>query len=1179
MAPTAATKAPAAGAATSAGGSNVMGLYWELASVDPAIRLQAAESLITALYNFQEEHNAATASDEPAADINLDLICAQDVSYGIKRLLRGLPSSRDGARQGFAVALAELLQSLHFLDTKTVLTMLNKLTQTEGAKGQEEREVLFGRIFGMMAICQAGMLSRDSTTQEDLKSMTTNLLRYASAKSYLRESCFRVILCMVDSVKDTPLAADFIQFVVPTVVEKEIENPEDLWFAITTQSRYPEIEWSKILPSWKHAQILHRKNQTQLIEILKQSTSVSPRVHSVWDSLFDAMLNSEVALPKHSITLRDLWTNLDEALYSSTHERKHLGLQLFQRLLARVDTADVPFLFTPQLLRTLINNLAKHDNYLHKIAKQTANVVSKLAAERKDIALQLVLQLVGKNGHQRFDAITKTKTVESILGSMVGSDVLAYVQYLQELFVNVTGEGAEVDSQRQWVVDQLNSLLKNGRIPKEQKWIQSVAHFVCLHAFYDVKVADAKNDLIRPAQPPVSEATRAVCKERFFAILGTLATIVLKDTAGKPLHAGLMQNGHIWGRDVHAFMLELSANKKTVAAHDLDAESAAAIAQTSKIIAQIHKETAKLDQVKNRDALAQYRAFELLFVHVLLQVYAEPEEAVGVLEEIENCYTLFFKPKEQKKKRKAADSDDDNDEEHEPIEVLVDVLISFLAKPSAPLRTLSQEVFKVFCTQLTKKALDLIFDVLSTKGGVAGASELFDVEDNDTAMDVDGEEGDEEEDDEGDEEEEDSEDDDSDDDDDDDEDANAAMDEELRLKIKEAMGKAAVDDDGDSEEEDFVDDDEMGAFDDKLAEIFRQRKEIKAAKKDLKQQVLHFKHRVVDLLEIFIRKASANPLIIELIMPLMKLITTTARSADDQALHVKLEALVKNKLLKIKDVPTEPHLDADRAVSILKEVHEYARKASDGSTVALCSSASLLLVRILSHCREPVALNDATPKKSPKKQKVGGDQTKVISPPKTQIATVYLTSLKDFMTAPKSRIKPVLFLDLVTRYPNFVWELLPDLVALAASETVKPYPLVQAHAIVVRLIKQMPKADEADKSPVLKRVFPAFIDNVIAILFASASTEEAEKDVRALNKERVKELVRDLLVLVRRMSKLFDKNELVALWKVEELQTALDAVCASEKFMSMPSLPKATEALIKAIKTGGKSPAAAVADP
>ncbi|TPX59586.1 hypothetical protein PhCBS80983_g02349 [Powellomyces hirtus] len=1165
MAPTTATP-PAA-----PGSSGVMSLYWELASVDPEVRQQAAESLLRALYTFQQQHDAAkngsavATATTTATEDNLDVFCAQDVSYGIKRLLRGLPSSRDGARQGFAVALTELLRGLEFLDVSVVLSMLTKLTQTEGAKGQEEREILFGRIFGLMAICQAGMLSRASTTVEDVKSMITSLLKYASSKSYLKEICFRVLLTIMDNVKGTLLEHEVLASIIPTVLDKEIETPEDLWFGIVMQTRYPDFEWATVLPSWKHAQVLHRKNQTQLVEILKQSTYASPRIHSVWDALFDILLSSEI--PKHSITLRTLWSSLDEALYSSTHERKYLGMQLFQRVLTRVEAADVPFIFTPQLLRTLINNLAKHDNYLYKIAKQTATVLSKLAQDRKDIALQLVLQLVGKNGHQRFDVITRTKTVETILGAMEGDDILTYVQYLETLFLDAsTAAETTVESQRHWVLDQMTSLLKNGRIPKQEKWVQSVAKFVCLHAFYDVKKADAKSDLLKPPQPPVSDATRAVCKERFFALLGTLAAMILKDEAGKPLHAGLMQNGQLWVRDIYSFMVELSANENVTAADELDEIATEAIKKASKVVTQMHEETAKLDAVQNRDVLAQYRAFELLFLHVLLQVYTEPTEAIDVLDELENCYNLFFKEKSQKdnKKRKASD-DDSDDEDHEPIEVLVDVLISFLAKPSALLRTLSQEVFKVFCNQLTKKALDLIFEVLSTKGGVAGAQELFENEDDEDAMDIDegpmpeGADDDEQDDDE--------EDDEDDEEEDEGDDANAEVDEELRLKIKEAMGNAAAGDD-DSEEEEFMDDDEMGVFDDKLAEIFRQRKDIKTAKKDLKQQVLHFKFRVVDLLDVFLRKAPQSPLVIEMIMPLLNLLTTTARTADEQDLHVRLEALVKNKLFKIKDVPNEPALDADRAVEILKEVHDYARKASDGSTVALCSGASLLLVRILSHCAEPVVAEAKTPKKSPKKRKVNAEAQAAEKKPLSRVAAIYLMSLTDFMTPNKTRVKPILFLDLVTRYPNYVWELLGDVVSLASSATIKPYPLVQSHNVIVRLIQQMPKNDEEAKKPIIQAVWPPFIANVVKVLNASAASEKAETEGCALNKERVKELVKDLLALARRVSKVVGNEEMPDLWKSNDLQSALDAVCGSDKFTSLPSLSKQSKELMKIVNNG-----------
>lgn len=69
-------------------------------------------------------------------------------------------------------------------------------------------------------------------------------------------------------------------------------------------------------------------------------------------------------------------------------------------------------------------------------------------------------------------------------------------------------------------------------------------------------------------------------------------------------------------------------------------------------------------------------------------------------------------------------------------------------------------------------------------------------------------------------------------DDDDEGEDNEEVDEELRLKIREALGNAAINgEEEDSDEEEFLDDDQMEAFDEKLAEIFRQRKEIKSAKK------------------------------------------------------------------------------------------------------------------------------------------------------------------------------------------------------------------------------------------------------------------------------------------------------------------------------------------------------------
>lgn len=96
--------------------TTTMQLYWDLASIDPTVRQNASQTLIRVLADFQKDHESSLESRSDDADDNhladteeeLDALCAADVSYAIRRLIRGLPSSRQGARQGFSLALTEV---------------------------------------------------------------------------------------------------------------------------------------------------------------------------------------------------------------------------------------------------------------------------------------------------------------------------------------------------------------------------------------------------------------------------------------------------------------------------------------------------------------------------------------------------------------------------------------------------------------------------------------------------------------------------------------------------------------------------------------------------------------------------------------------------------------------------------------------------------------------------------------------------------------------------------------------------------------------------------------------------------------------------------------------------------------------------------------------------------------
>ena len=93
--------------------STTLELFWNLSSSKKKERLDATAKLIATLHKFQSDFSPAGASDgeetsDSAQADALDPLNAQDVSYSIRRLIRGLASPRESSRLGFAVALTEV---------------------------------------------------------------------------------------------------------------------------------------------------------------------------------------------------------------------------------------------------------------------------------------------------------------------------------------------------------------------------------------------------------------------------------------------------------------------------------------------------------------------------------------------------------------------------------------------------------------------------------------------------------------------------------------------------------------------------------------------------------------------------------------------------------------------------------------------------------------------------------------------------------------------------------------------------------------------------------------------------------------------------------------------------------------------------------------------------------------
>jgi len=142
--------------------------FWELASQDGSVRVAASERLSTFL-----------SDDEVAHERN----------YTTNRLVRGLASSREAARLGFATALTNLLRQ-DTVELKEVWSVLDKETMITGSmKGEEERDNLFAKLFCCLCVIRSQKIKNQSAelALETAGELLRRLLELHAAKGWLRE--------------------------------------------------------------------------------------------------------------------------------------------------------------------------------------------------------------------------------------------------------------------------------------------------------------------------------------------------------------------------------------------------------------------------------------------------------------------------------------------------------------------------------------------------------------------------------------------------------------------------------------------------------------------------------------------------------------------------------------------------------------------------------------------------------------------------------------------------------------------------------------------------------------------------------------------------------------------------------------------------------------------------------
>ncbi|KIO06410.1 hypothetical protein M404DRAFT_24641 [Pisolithus tinctorius Marx 270] len=1082
--------------------STTLPLFWDLSSASKKERVDASVKLISALEQFQINHvpqpDVGSDTEDGGGDA-LDLLNSPDVSYSIRRLVRGLASPRESSRLGFSVALTELLSRINTVTCTQVVSLISDSTKKQGSmSGQEERDILFARLFGLTAVIRSGLLVRQtplpssgsSNTQvssiEGYEEVLKKLIEVGETKSWLRESAWWTVGLAIDAVQESsvPWKVKALDTTVEYLFSKEKESfwsPEKVAMTLKLQPLLPNHDWeSTLAPVFKGFNILAVANLPSLGRILKESAlddeeapnpgsgSWNPQIHFVWDMLFDRLLPTSNSKQPPQGSFREFFRIVvDDSLFSSTSsaERKYWGFQVFKKALTRVSTDELPMLFTKNLMRSWINHLSKSDRYLHKISLDVAKHIQSFVQENPTLGFPLILQLTGINGSQEFDKLTRTKTVESILSVMDSEGIKSYIVSLLD---QVNAKDADEDvaalsSRRTWIADQFAALIRNGSVPKSDEWIQIILDWYTVNGLYSIRKKSGSSSIraLRALpSPPFTEGFQAHCRTRLLSSLADLTsqTTIVKKGDKTHKEAAVATDGEFWISKVLTTLVRLDKDTKHVS------PLAPVDEETQELLDRVKKTHEKLGKVSaEKEEVA--KGFELVLSSLILQCRCG-EDSVGNLEACLSAASRMFTAKKSSKK-KGKQSELPAEDEPEPIDVLVDLLIGYLENASAYTRSVANEAFSCVTGAVQESTIDLILTQLERRN----PAELAEVEIEEMNADSD------------------EEDEDSSEASDDDESQSEASDDEdaqeTRKKIVDllkASGMASIEDNesdekSDEESEELMDDEQMMAIDEQLAKIFRSRKDEQRSKKgvDAQREATHFKNRVLDLVDTFVKREPQNPLNIRLILPLIDLVTKSGM--DEKQLSDKAKGILKNRLAKSKDVPI--NATRDEVETILREVHQRARKSHSPDNLSVLSQSSLYLCRVL------VQLNEDD-----------------------GVVRIYQESLDDYMSRKASQANFSFFQDFVRRFP-VLGSQFRDPVLTASSNAVNSYRRCQAFQLLSIILSQPSKDDQAVTSSFQKTLQKTVLD------LANGAVD----DQRSWSASQLKDLLKVVLICIRQVQK------------------------------------------------------------
>uniref|UniRef100_A0A9J7ZWE9 MYB binding protein (P160) 1a n=2 Tax=Cyprinus carpio TaxID=7962 RepID=A0A9J7ZWE9_CYPCA len=962
--------------------------FWDIAKPEREIRLKAIEDLI--------EH--LKQSEKP-----------DELKYSLKRLVDGLSHTRDDARSGYSVALAQLLSVFEEISLKSTLDSVKEKHNLQRAKKKFIRNAAFGNFFGVLALSQSTRLHKEPQVMLECVKLLQSLSQY---REHLRDLPRKT---MVDILSETPkeVFEEVLLSALQSDLTSALNTPEQLELLLVAMQKFPSVlKPKKLKKLLGAAAVITKENMPKLVEVLKMAAR----------SVKKDNILPPVALDLLQASLREdnfemFWNEaiIKGMLSEMPGPTHYLGFRLLGASLPLLSVPQLEFVLSGDVMRyygqhMLSAQLAYRFKFAPEMEKYVSEFMQGCADADKQLAVVLGFTQLTNQGYPVVPSSWK------VLEHMDLCALQQYVKWLMEAFCKPQlekcldfstrrqkgNQESEVESDscvarfRKWIVPRLSFIVENHQIKKEEGLVMKMARFIFFHAFFDVKKPTPEiPETVQALSVPIDQQTRATISSAFYGLLqGLNSMAVLGDSPeAEKLNSrrilGVKADGSMWIYCVVQYATTLLNQSKHVqCVQTLSPEQRQGWDSMLESVEALRKKAKK-------SSSPEHTAFQYLFLLVGIQMFKAPDESLELLNDLRTCVEKAQAKKSKKKK------------EPHWVEVVVEILLSLLSQPSRLIRSVCKAVFSRICPHLTQEALSSILNVRDYGSDSSSDDEEDEDEDMGEGKEVD---------------------------------QNFRLD---LMKVLQGQNALATEEDGSDEEE--LDDAAMMKLDGSLASLFLEHKKKIQAKKDEKDRlrkekvlVRDFKIKVLDMVEMFLNKQGSSALVLGMVEPLLSVIEngmSSETSQQEQDFLRKAADIFRNRLCRAKYYCRETDGREAELHEMLERLIGRAQKLTDSSVSPYYFSAALYVLKVL---RGVVSEQDSL-------RLMGKMDVE-------RVTTCFKNALTSFLTKRKSPLTGAMFIDLFSRFPVLCVNLL-DTAVENITAGVREHQQGQACLMVLRALQ------------------------------------------------------------------------------------------------------------------------------